>query len=399
MNKVEVSNLYKVYGPKPEKIIPLLEQGLNKDEILQRSKNTVGVNNINFSVKEGEVFVIMGLSGSGKSTLIRCINRLIEPTRGRIMIDGEDLTKMDKERLRKVRRHKMAMVFQHFALFPHRTVLENVEYGFEIQGIEKSIRKKIALNALEQVGLEEWHDQKPENLSGGMQQRVGLARALAIDPDVLLMDEAFSALDPLIRREMQNELIDLQSELHKTILFITHDLDEALRIGDRIAILNEEGQIVQIGEPEEILSDPASDYVAKFVQDVNRLKVLTASEVMIRPDALIHVNDGPNMALKTMAKEGFSSLYVVDSNKQVAGVIDSDQAVQAKKDKAKTLKKYLDHDFPQASPDTPLSELLPIASKTQYPIAVVNDTRRLVGIIVRVTVLSSLAEGSVNNDD
>ncbi|AZO96044.1 glycine betaine/L-proline ABC transporter ATP-binding protein [Halocella sp. SP3-1] len=398
MNKIEVKNLYKIYGPRPKEVIPLLKKGLNKDDILQKTKHSVGVNNINFNAKEGEVFVIMGLSGSGKSTLIRCMNRLIEPTQGEILLDGEDLTKMDKEALREVRRHKLAMVFQHFALFPHRTVLENVEYGFEIQHIKKPTRKEIALQALKQVGLKEWHDHKPANLSGGMQQRVGLARALAIDPDILLMDEAFSALDPLIRRDMQNELLNLQSKLHKTIIFITHDLDEALRIGDRIAILNEEGQIVQIGEPEEILSNPANNYVAKFVQGVNRLKVLTAEDVMFRPDALIHLKDGPNMALKTMTREGFSSLYVVDSNKKVAGVIDIDRAVQAKKDRSKNLDKYLDKDFAQAKPDTPLTELLPMTSQTAYPIAITDDSKRLLGIIVRVTILSSLAEGSVADD-
>ncbi|MFW6306176.1 MAG: quaternary amine ABC transporter ATP-binding protein [Bacillota bacterium] len=397
MVKIEVKNLYKIYGKKPEKVFPLLEQGLVKDEILERTGNTVGSNNINFQVNKGEIFVLMGLSGSGKSTLLRCINRLIQPTRGEVLIDGVDITKLNPEELQDFRRRKLGMVFQHFALFPHRTILENVAYGLEIQGIQKEEREKIALKALKQVGLGDWGSSMPENLSGGMQQRVGLARALAIDPDILLMDEPFSALDPLIKREMQNELIDLQSQLHKTIVFITHDLDEALRIGDRIAILNNEGKIVQIGEPEDILSNPADDYVADFVRDVNKIKVLEAKDVMFRPDALIHIKDGPNMALKIMEDEGFSSIYVVDNDKKVVGVLDSEAAVEAKKKGDKDIKPYLHKEYLTADLDTSLTDLLPILSNTAYPIAVTNQEERLVGIIVRVSVLSALTRGSDEN--
>lgn len=398
MAEIKVENLYKIYGKNPDKVFPYIEQGLARDEILEKTGNTVGVNNANFEVEKGEIFVLMGLSGSGKSTLLRCINRLVQTTKGNIYIDGVDITKVDSAKLQDMRRNKMGMVFQHFGLFPHRTIQENVEYGLEIQGIPKTERQKAALNALNQVGLGEWGSYKPENLSGGMQQRVGLARALAIDPDILLMDEPFSALDPLIKREMQNELIDLQSHLHKTILFITHDLDEALRIGDRIAILNNEGKIVQIGEPEDILTNPADDYVEKFIRGVNRIKILSAEDVMIRPDALIRINDGPNMALKIMEEEGFSSIYVVDNNKKVVGILEIEAALKAKKEKTKDIRPYLNKDYHSTKPDGSLRELLPIASRTDYPIAVVDNEDRLVGIIVRVSVLSALTTGGDLND-
>ncbi len=394
MVKIKVNNLFKVYGRRPRKVFPLIEEGLNKDEILQKTGNTLGINNANFVVNEGEIFVLMGLSGSGKSTLLRCINHFVRPTKGQVLIDGVDITKVNSEELQEIRRQKLGMVFQHFALFPHRSILENVEYGLEVQGVAKEERVEIALAALKQVGLGEWGTSKPESLSGGMQQRVGLARALAIDPDILLMDEPFSALDPLIKREMQNELLDLQSHLHKTIVFITHDLDEALRIGDRIAILNNEGKIIQIGEPEDILSNPADEYVSDFVRDVNKIKVLKAKDVMFRPDALIHIKDGPNMALKIMEDEGFSSIYVVDNDKKVVGILDAEAALDAKKKKKKDIRPYLHKKYPSAESDTPLTELLPIASNTNYPIAVKDNEDRLVGIIVRVSVLSALTRGS-----
>lgn len=252
----------------------------------------------------------MGLSGSGKSTLVRLLNRLIDPTLGKIYIDGKDIVKMSKEELRKVRREKISMVFQKFALLPHRTILENTEFGLEIQGIDKAARKQRALESLKLVGLEGYENQYPDQLSGGMQQRVGLARALANDPDVLLMDEAFSALDPLIRKDMQDELLDLQSNMEKTIIFITHDLDEALRIGDRIALMKD-GTIVQVGTPEEILMNPSNDYVERFVEDVDLSKVLTANHVMKRAEA-VNVDKGPRVALQMMRDLGISSIYVVN---------------------------------------------------------------------------------------
>ena len=271
--------------------------------MIRETGMTVGVNRASFSVESGEVFVIMGLSGSGKSTLVRLLNRLIEPTEGTVLVDGDDVTKMSADELRQMRRTKMGMVFQRFALFPHKSVRENVEYGLEVQGVPKRERREKALQSLELVGLKDYADQLPDQLSGGMQQRVGLARALAIDPDILLMDEAFSALDPLIRKEMQDEMMELQSTMNKTIVFITHDLDEALRIGDRIALMKD-GSIVQIGTPEEILTNPANEYVEKFVEDVNITKVLTAGSVMKRPEVLVLGKEGPRVALKRMREQG-----------------------------------------------------------------------------------------------
>ena len=307
MPVIEVKNLTKVFGRNTKEALSLLEQGYSKEKILNKTGCTVAVNKASFSVKQGEFFVIMGLSGSGKSTLIRLINRLIEPTKGNIFIDGKDISNLDKQALRQVRREKLSMVFQRFALFPHRTILENAEFGLEIQKMDKTERRKKATEALELVGLGDYLDQYPDQLSGGMQQRVGLARALTNDPEVLLMDEAFSALDPLIRKDMQDELIDLQAKMKKTIIFITHDLDEALRLGDRIALMRD-GSIVQIGTPEEILVNPANDYVEKFVEDVDRSKVLTAKHVMKRPETVNIERHGPRVALERMRAEGISSI-------------------------------------------------------------------------------------------
>src|SRR5699024_2973294 len=284
---------------------------------------TVAVNNATFSVEQGEFFVIMGLSGSGKSTLIRLINRLIEPTKGMIKVDGKDISNLDKKSLREVRRKKMSMVFQRFALFPHRTVLENAEFGLEIQKMDKEKRKEIALKSLELVGLGDYANQYPGQLSGGMQQRVGLARGLTNDPEVLLMDEAFSALDPLIRKDMQDEMIDLQTKMQKTVLFITHDLDEALRLGDRIALMRD-GEIVQVGTPEEILTNPANDYVEKFVEDVDRSKLLTAGHIMKRPETVSVERHGPRAAMERMRSEGLSSILVVDKNRHLLGYVTAD---------------------------------------------------------------------------
>ena len=328
MIKIQVKNLTKIFGSKPDKAIQLLQEGGSKKQILQETGLTVGVNQASFAVNTGEVFVIMGLSGSGKSTLVRLLNRLIEPTRGSIEIDGEDVATMSKEQLREVRRKKLSMVFQRFALFPHRTVLENVEYGLEIQGLLKDERQEKAKQALALVGLSGWESSMPDQLSGGMQQRVGLARALANNPDVLLMDEAFSALDPLIRKDMQDELLELQSSMQKTIIFITHDLDEALKIGDRIALMKD-GKIVQIGTPEEILTNPANEYVEKFVEDVDMSKVLNAEHVMKRPET-ITLDKGPRVALQLMRDSGVSSLYVVDKRKTLLGIVTAEAVSQAK---------------------------------------------------------------------
>src|SRR5690625_1932871 len=330
MPHINVQNLSKVFGRNTDKALKMLDEGYTKAEILKATGCTVGVNRASFAVQKGEIFVIMGLSGSGKSTLIRLVNRLIEPTEGIIFIDGEELSKMNHEELRDVRRRKLSMVFQSFALFPHRTILENAEFGLEIQKVDKEERRKTAIEALEMVGLGEYIDQYPDQLSGGMQQRVGIARALTNDPEVLLMDEAFSALDPLIRKDMQDEMIELQAKMKKTILFITHDLHEALRIGDRIALMKD-GSIVQIGTPEEILVNPANDYVEKFVEDVDRTKILTARQVMKRPETINIDRHGPRVAIERMRAEGISSILVVNSKRELQGYVIAEDAAEARK--------------------------------------------------------------------
>jgi len=279
MSKIEINNVYKIFGNNPKSVLPMVKEGATKEEILDKTGHTVGLDNVSLKIEEGETFVCMGLSGSGKSTLIRHLNRLIDPTAGEILIEGTNVMSLNKDKLIDFRRHKMSMVFQRFGLFPHKTVIQNVGYGLEMQGIDLEKRNKISMEKIESVGLTGFENQYPNQLSGGMQQRVGLARALATDTDIMLMDEAFSALDPLIRSDMQKQLIELQSELKKTIVFITHDLDESLRLGDHIGILNA-GKLVQVGTPVDIVMNPADDYVEAFVKDVNRTKVIKAKIIM-----------------------------------------------------------------------------------------------------------------------
>jgi glycine betaine/proline transport system ATP-binding protein len=386
--KITVREVSKIFGKNTKKAVQLLKQGKTKQAILKETGSTVGVNRASFDVYSGEIFVIMGLSGSGKSTLVRMFNRLIEPTSGQVLIDGNDIVEMNKEDLRNVRRKKMSMVFQKFALFPHRTVLSNTEYGLEIQGVSKENRKKQALDALKLVGLEGFEQQLPNQLSGGMQQRVGLARALANDPDILLMDEAFSALDPLIRKDMQDELLELQSTMEKTIIFITHDLDEALRIGDRIALMKD-GNIVQIGTPEEILMNPSNDYVERFVEDVDLSKVLTAGHVMKRPET-VQPEKGARVALKVMKDNGISTVYLVDKQKRLIGAVtaaDSREAIE----KNLPLENVITKDITTVRPDTLLIDLFDDVSQATIPVAVVDEANRLIGIVIRGAVIGALA--------
>lgn len=387
--KIKVEKLDKVFGDNPKKAIEMMEQGYSKNEILKKTRHTIGVQDVSFEVYPKETFVLMGLSGSGKSTLLRCLNRLIEPTRGKVIIDEEDITKINKERLMEIRRKKLGMVFQKFALFPHKTVLDNVAYGLEIQGIEKLKRYGTASKILEVVGLKGWEGNYPSQLSGGMQQRVGLARALASDPDILLMDEAFSALDPLIRKEMQDELISIQAKLNKTIIFVTHDLDEALKIGDRIALMKD-GVIVQIGTPEEILTNPANEYVEKFVEDVNISKVLTAEGVMIKPSVTITDKDGPRLALRRMKEQGISSIFVASKDRTLQGIITAEDALEAARDKKENIAEIIIKDVPRVKPDTPLNDIIPIIASSKYPVVVTTENNKLLGIIVRGTVLAGM---------
>lgn len=388
-----MSHLTKIFGKKSKQALDMIRENKSKTEILKKTGATVGVYDVNFEVEEGEIFVIMGLSGSGKSTLIRLLNRLIEPTSGNIFIDDQEIAKLDKEGLREVRRNKMSMVFQNFGLFPHRTILENTEYGLEVRGIPKEERTAKAEQALENSSLLAFKDQYPNQLSGGMQQRVGLARALANDPEILLMDEAFSALDPLIRREMQDELVDLQENVKKTIIFITHDLNEALRIGDRIALMKD-GQIMQIGTGEEILTNPANDYVRTFVEDVDRSKVLTAQNIMV-PALTTNIEiDGPTVALTRMRQEEVSMLMAVDKKRQLKGVVRAERALEARK-AGLPLTDFVDTEITTIDKDMLVNDILPIIYDSPTPVAV-TDNNKLLGVVIRGSVLEALAETEVS---
>ncbi len=389
-----MEELTKIFGKKASKASSLLSQGKSKTEILKETGATIGVNKASFSVEEGEIFVIMGLSGSGKSTLVRLLNRLIEPTSGKIWLDGKELSSLNKKELLEVRRKSMSMVFQNFGLFPNRTINRNVEYGLEIQGMNKEEREKNAAESLALVGLAGYGEQYPSQLSGGMQQRVGLARALANNPDILLMDEAFSALDPLNRKDMQDQLLDLQDKMKKTIIFITHDLDEALRIGDHIMIMRD-GSVVQTGSPEEILAHPANEYVEKFIEDVDRSKVYTASNVMIRPEIVNFEKDGPRVALKRMREAGTSSVFVVKRNRELVGIVHAAEVSKLVKENITSLETVLHSDVPTTGPDTPLAEIMDTISTTTIPIAVTEDGK-LKGIIIRGSVLAALSGNEVN---
>lgn len=389
MSKVKVEHLTKIFGKKQQQALAMIQENRDKNEIVAQTGATVGVYDASFEVEEGEIFVIMGLSGSGKSTMIRLLNRLIDPTSGEIYIDEKNIAQMDKEALREVRRHKINMVFQNFGLFPHRTILENTEYGLEVRGVPKVERQALAEQALENSGLLTFKDQYPNQLSGGMQQRVGLARALANDPEILLMDEAFSALDPLIRREMQDELLDLQSNVQKTIIFITHDLNEALRIGDRIALMKD-GQIMQIGTGEEILTHPANQYVRDFVEDVDRSKVLTAQNIMV-PALTTNIEvDGPNVALNRMRKEEVSMLLAVDRKRKLKGSLTAEKAREARKNNL-TLKDVIDKNVRRIPKDMLVTDIFNLIFDSPAPLAVVEGDR-LVGVVIRGSVLEALAD-------
>nr|WP_192917944.1 glycine betaine/L-proline ABC transporter ATP-binding protein [Companilactobacillus halodurans] len=394
--KVEVKNLTKIFGKHINKAKELSRQGKSKAEILKETGATIGVDRANFKINDGEIFVIMGLSGSGKSTLVRMVNRLIEPTEGEVLIDGESVMKMDKKKLRDVRRKKMSMVFQNFGLLPNRTVLDNASYGLEIQGVDKETRDKKANEALETVGITGYNDEYPDQLSGGMQQRVGLARALANDPEILLMDEAFSALDPLNRTDMQDQLLDIQDRLHKTIIFISHDLNEALKLGDRIMIMKD-ARVVQTGTPEDILTHPANEYVEEFIENVDRSKVLTAGNVMIRPMTINIEKAGPLLTLKMMRANEVSTAYIINNERKLIGVVDANDVIKLVREKKGDMKPIIQDKVPTTSEDTPISDLMDDISQTGIPFAVVNDKKQLKGIIVRGAVLGALAGNEVSD--
>ncbi|HET7326086.1 MAG TPA: glycine betaine/L-proline ABC transporter ATP-binding protein [Nocardioidaceae bacterium] len=392
MSAIEASETYKVFGRRPERAVERLRAGASRAD-LRKDGLTPAVIDASFSVSAGEIFVVMGLSGSGKSTLIRMVNGLLEPTAGSMMIDGQDITQLSPAKLRAVRRDKVSMVFQHFALFPHRTVGENAAYGLQVQGLSRSDREAKADEALQMVGLDGWGGSLPGQLSGGMRQRVGLARALATGTQIMLMDEAFSALDPLIRREMQDQLVELQNRLDKTILFITHDLNEAMRLGDRIAMMRD-GRIVQVGTAEQILNDPANDYVAQFVQDVDRTRVLTASSVMEPPVAVLGAESGPRAAHKLMREHQTSSLFVLNRDKTLNGVVREENVARAVESGEDTLAGALETNVVAVHGDTAVADLFADSAHSPTALAVVDDDRRLLGVIPRVTLLNALGRGS-----
>ena len=390
MKVIEANHVYKVFGRRSSDGVKKLKAGKTRDD-LRKSGQTAAVIDTSFDVDKGEIFVVMGLSGSGKSTLIRMVNGLLPITAGSMTLYGEDLAHISKSKLRELRRRRVSMVFQNFALLPHRTVGENAAYGLEIQGVGRSERERRAEKALSLVGLEGWGGYKPGELSGGMRQRVGLARALAAETDILLMDEAFSALDPLIRREMQDQLIDLQGKLGKTILFITHDLNEAMRLGDRIAMMRD-GRIEQVGTAEEILRDPASDYVSRFVADVDRTRVLTAGSIAEPPYAILGSDRSPRAAHKLLRENQPPWLLVQNRDRTPFGYVWEDDVARAVTEGSDILPLSTIHEMPVVPHSTPVNELFAYAAQHAAPIVVVDDDGRISGVIPRVTLLAAISD-------
>jgi glycine betaine/proline transport system ATP-binding protein len=389
--KLTVNNLYKIFGSRPQQAMALLEEGLDKETIFERTGQTVGVMDASFSVNAGEIFVIMGLSGSGKSTLVRLLNRLIEPTSGEILVDGKDIAKLSRDELIGLRRRDMSMVFQSFALMPHLRVIDNVAFGLEIAGVQKTERREPAMQALAQVGLEAYAESYPNELSGGMQQRVGLARALANEPSVMLMDEAFSALDPLIRSEMQDELLRLQSESERTIIFISHDLDEAMRIGDRIAIM-EGGRVVQVGTPDEILRNPADDYVRSFFRGVDVSQVLTAGHICRREQITVidRADTGVRAALKRLDDYDREFGYVIDKARHFQGVVSVNSLRDALAGDNPAFSQALLAEVNAIPSDTLLNEVMSIVAQSPCPVPVVDDKGRYLGAISKTVLIETL---------
>ncbi len=388
---IEVCGLWKIFGDNAEQVFNSEMRSAPREEIHQQTGCVLALRDVSFTVNRGELFVIMGLSGSGKSTLIRCILRLIEPTAGKILIDGEDVCQYNGHQLMHLRRHITGMIFQHFGLFPHRNVIDNVSYGLKVRGVSKEERYARAREAIAKVGLEGWENYLPSALSGGMQQRVGIARALANDPEILLMDEPFSGLDPLIRRQMQDELLDIQGEVHKTILFVTHDLDEALKLGNRIAIMKD-GEIIQIGTPEEVITAPSDAYVREFVQDASPVRVITASTIMEQPRFLLYEWQGPKAAMHLLRTKGLNEAFLVSRTGKLLGLITLERLIELFRRKGKSLKEALEPDLLTCTADTVMEDLFPLAASTLYPIAVVDENGKFLGEIHTSTILVSMIQ-------
>ncbi len=396
--QIVIKDLWKIYGRDPKRVLGKNLRTLSKDEVQKKTGCIIGMREINLEVKKGEFYILMGLSGSGKSTLVRNLIRLVNPTSGTIHINGENITKMNSEQLLHFRRKTFGMVFQHYGLLPHLTVLDNAAYGLKVKGLPKGERYAKAMQSLETVGLKGWEDYYPGSLSGGMQQRVGLARALANDPEILLMDEPFSGLDPLIRRQMQDELVELQDKLQKTIIFVTHDLHEALKLGDKIAIMRN-GEVVQVGSPEEIVTQPNDDYVAEFVKDASPAKVLTASSIMDPAKVLLYAWEGPKTALTLLRKNNRKAAFVVDKSHKLLGVA-----------KEKVIEKMIEEGHSKipaeslmkvtsVTPDTILEDLFPIVTEHPFPIPVCNENGKFQGIVTTDHIFESISpveEGESN---
>lgn len=385
---LEASHVTKIYGRNKSAAAKLMASGGDKGEVYRKTGATVALWDVSFQAKQGEIFVIIGLSGSGKSTIIRCFNQLIRPTSGHVRYDGGDVDAMEKRELLEFRRGKISMVFQHFGLFTHRTVIDNVAYGLEVRGMARAEREERAARLIDMVGLSGLERNPIASLSGGMKQRVGIARALANDPEVLLMDEPFSALDPLVRRDMQFELLSIQRRLGKTILFITHDIDEAFKLGDTVAIMRD-GRIVQIGTPEQISTEPADDYVRQFVEGADKAKILTAAHVMLAPTCMVRENADPSIAIREMRMGQVSSAYVVDGRMRLRGVLGIDGALKARQDGA-AIAGFIDRNPVTTATDALIGDIMPLAAESRYPLAVVDEEGVLKGIVTKAAVIASL---------
>lgn len=385
---LRVENLSMLFGHKKAQANELLAQGVGKDEILKKTEVTVAVDKISFSVEEGKIFSLIGLSGSGKSTVVRCLNMLLTPTGGKIYYRGDDVSKYTPQELRDYRRTKVSMVFQSFGLISHRNVLDNVAFGLELRGVKKEERIDKAMEMVNMVGLNGWENKEITDLSGGMRQRVGIARALANNPDILLMDEPFSALDPLVRREMQFEMLSIQEKLNKTIVFITHDINEAFKLGNKVAIMRD-GKIIQTDTPEDMTNSPTDDYVREFIDSADKSQIYYVKSYMQMPECLIHIREGVQIALKKMRTHGVSSAYIIGNGMRYVGVLPLEAAFKVRSGEI-TFEEAIIKDMITTTEDTQIADLMPIAANARYPIAVLDENQRLKGIISKAAVLTSL---------
>lgn len=385
---IQLENVSMAFGPEKEKALELRDEGQSISEIYNEIKTTVALRNANFEIYPGEILVVIGLSGSGKSTLVRCLNGLNKPTTGKVLYEGQDINALDKKEMINFRRDKISMVFQHFGLMRHRNVIDNVEFGLEIKGVPKEERREKALEVIEMVGLKGQEKESINNLSGGMKQRVGIARALANDPEVLLMDEPFSALDPLVKKDMQLELLSIQEQLQKTIVFITHDINEAFKLGDRVIIMKD-GDIIQIDTPENMSANPEDEYVKEFIDSADMTQVITVGDVMIKPNSVVNINSRPERAIQAMRRNNTSSAYVIDPKGKLLGLVSIYDAITGVRDDL-SLEDIIIRDLLTTKPDTLLTDMIEIATESPYPLAVIDDQDKFRGIVSKVHVLSSM---------